>query len=156
MEELVPMIWEIIGAGIKRVDATHIACVIDSGCDLIITTDDERLIYRNPFDLKYKVRADYEQFLRCFYREKADTVYMPVVVADYEGGGFSDKNKKISEKERREIIQMYLPAAQIRKYDLLRALTLAPLRTALSSGRLTAGAYNAIKDAVYSVKRRKK
>ncbi len=50
---------------------------------------DERLIYRNPFDLKYKVRADYEQCLRCFYREKADTVYMPVVIADYEGGGFS-------------------------------------------------------------------
>ena len=47
MEELVPMIWEIIGAGIKRVDATHIACVIYSGCDLIITTDDERLIYKD-------------------------------------------------------------------------------------------------------------
>ncbi len=117
---------------------------------------DERLIYRNPFDLKYRVRADYEQFLRCFYREKADTVYMPVVVADYEGGGFSDRNKKISEQERREIIRMYLSASQIRKYDLLRALTLAPLRTALSSGKVTAGAYNAIKNAIYSLRRRKK
>jgi hypothetical protein len=90
------------------------------------------------------------------YREKADTVYMPVVVADYEGGGFSDRNKKISEKERREIIQMYLPSSQIRKYDLLRVLTLAPLRTALSSGKVTAGAYNALKNAVYSLRRRKK
>ncbi len=117
---------------------------------------DERLIYRNPFELKYKVRADYEQFLRCFYREKADTVYMPVVVADYEGGGFSDRNKKISEKERRQIIQMYLSTSQIRKYDLLRVLTLSPLRTALSSGKVTAGAYNALKNAVYSLRRRKK
>ena len=38
---------------------------------------DERLIYKNPFNLKYMVRADYEQFLRCFYREKAETCYIP-------------------------------------------------------------------------------
>ncbi len=117
---------------------------------------DERLIYRNPFDLKYKVRADYEQFLRCFYSEKADTVYMPLVVADYEGGGYSAVNRKISEEERRDIIKMYLPASQIRKYDLLRVVTLAPLRTAIASSKVTAGLYNAVKDAVYSAKRRKK
>ena len=112
---------------------------------------DERLIYRNPFDLKYKVRADYEQFLRCFYREKTETVYMPVLIANYEGGGFSDKNRKISEQERREIILMYLPAEKVRKYDLLRAVTLAPLRTAISSNRITAGAYNGLKSAIYAI-----
>ncbi|WP_024867414.1 glycosyltransferase [Butyrivibrio sp. FCS014] len=112
---------------------------------------DERLIYRNPFDLKYKVRADYEQFLRCFYREKAETVYMPVLIADYEGGGFSDKNKKISEQERREIILMYLPAEKVRKYDLLRAVTLAPLRTAIANNKITAGAYNGLKSAIYAI-----
>ncbi|MCR5155829.1 MAG: glycosyltransferase [Butyrivibrio sp.] len=112
---------------------------------------DERLIYSNPFDLKYKVRADYEQFLRCFYREKAETVYMPVLIANYEGGGFSDKNKKISEQERREIILMYLPAEKVRKYDFLRAVTLAPLRTAISSNRITAGAYNGLKSAIYAI-----
>ena len=115
---------------------------------------DERLIYRNPFDLKYKVRADYEQFLRCFYREKAETVYMPVLIANYEGGGFSDQNKRISEQERKEIIKMYLPEDKIRKYDLMRALTLAPLRTALAGNKVTAGAYNAIKSAVYSKKKK--
>ncbi len=116
----------------------------------------ERLIYRNPFALRYRVRADYEQFLRCFYREKADTVYMPVVIADYEGGGYSAVNLKISEEERKNIIKMYLPASQVRKYDLLRVVTLAPLRTAISSNKVTAGAYNAIKNAVYSIKRKKK
>ena len=115
---------------------------------------DERLIYRNPFDLKYKVRADYEQFLRCFYREKADTVYMPVLIADYEGGGYSDQNKKISEKERKEIIKMYLPESKIRKYDLIRALTLAPLRSAIASNRFTSGIYNGIKGAIYAVIRK--
>ncbi len=113
---------------------------------------DERLIYKNPFDLKYKVRADYEQFLRCFYREKADTCYIPVVICNYEGGGFSDQNKKLSESERREIIKMYLPEKQIRKYDLLRALTLSKLRTGLASNKITAGAYNSFKSAIYKLK----
>ncbi len=114
---------------------------------------DERLIYKNPFDLRYKVRADYEQFLRCFYREKAETVYMPVVIADYEGGGYSAQNLKISEEERRDIIKMYLTGAQIRKYDILRVVTLSGVRTALSSSKLTAGLYNSVKEAIYSVKR---
>ncbi|WP_034445480.1 glycosyltransferase [Butyrivibrio sp. AE2032] len=116
---------------------------------------DERLIYRNPFDLKYKVRADYEQFLRCFYKEKAETVYMPLVIADYEGGGYSDQNKKISEEERRQIIKMYLPASKVRKYDFLRLITLSHFRTALASNRVTAGAYNGVKNAIYALKGRK-
>ncbi|MCR4756543.1 MAG: glycosyltransferase [Butyrivibrio sp.] len=117
---------------------------------------DERLIYKNPFDLRYKVRADYEQFLRCFYREKAVPVYMPVIISNYEGGGYSDQNKKISEDERREIIKLYLTGAQIRKYDLLRVLTLSRLRTFVASNKVTAGGYNAIKNAVYKVRSGKK
>ena len=116
---------------------------------------DERLVSRNPFDLKYKVRADYEQFLRCFYKEKADTVYMPVVVASYEGGGYSARNRKISEEERRDIIKMYLPAAQIKKYDLLRIVTLSGVRTLISSNKVTSVPYNAIKNAVYAIKGKK-
>lgn len=117
---------------------------------------DERLIYRNPFNLKYKVRADYEQFLRCFYREKAETVYIPMIIANYEGGGYSDIHKKVSEQERKEIIAMYLPASQIRKYDFLRVATLSGLRTFLASNKVTAGAYNGIKNAVYRVRSAKK
>jgi glycosyltransferase involved in cell wall biosynthesis len=113
---------------------------------------DERLMYRNRFNLKYKVRADYEQFLRCFYGDKAETVYIPMIIANYEGGGYSDKNKKISESERKEIIKMYLPASKVFKYDLIRALTLAHFRTFLSSNKVTAGGYNAVKNTIYRVK----
>ena len=116
---------------------------------------DERLIYGHPFDLNYKVRADYEHFLRCYYRDKAETFYIPVMIADYQGGGYSDRNKKISEREREEIIKKYLPLSKIRKYDLIRAITLAPLRTALSSNKVTSGAYNGLKTAVYSFRNKK-
>lgn len=117
---------------------------------------DERLVMRNPFELKYKVRADYEQFLRCIYREKAETVYIPMIIANYEGGGFSDVNRKISEEERKEIIQMYLPKSKIRKYDFLRVVTLSKFRTFLSSNKVTAGAYNAVKNGIYKVRNAKK
>ncbi len=113
---------------------------------------DERLIYKNPFDLKYKVRADYEQFLRCFYKEKAETCYIPIIIADYEGGGYSDQNRKISELERKEIIKMYLPASKIRKYDFIRVITLAGLRTFLANNKITAGVYNSLKEFAYSIK----
>lgn len=113
---------------------------------------DERLVYKNPFELRYKVRADYEQFLRCYYRDKASTFYIPRIVADYEGGGFSDQNKKLSEEERKEIIKLYLTGAQIRKYDLIRVLTLSKLRTALAENKITAGIYNKIKSAIYRLK----
>ena len=116
---------------------------------------DERLIYKNPFDLKYKVRADYEQFLRCFYRDRAQAVYVPVIIANYEGGGFSDVNKKLSEEERREIIKMYLPKKQIRKYDIIRIFTFSALRTALSSNKLTSGVYNTLKSLIYKLKEKR-
>jgi glycosyltransferase involved in cell wall biosynthesis len=116
---------------------------------------DYRLVKRNPFDLKYKVRADYEQFLRCYYREKAETVYMPLIIADYEGGGYSDKNRKISEEERKDIIKMYLPASKIRKYDFLRVVTFAWLRTLISSNKVTAVPYNALKNFIYRLRGKK-
>ncbi|MBQ6415722.1 MAG: glycosyltransferase [Butyrivibrio sp.] len=113
---------------------------------------DERLMFGNHFDLKYKVRADYEQFLRCFYREKAVTDYMGITIANYEGGGYSAQNKKISEEERKEIIKHYLTGSQIRKYDFLRVVTFAKFRTFLDSNKVTSKGYNLVKNAIYNVR----
>lgn len=113
---------------------------------------DERLMYRYAFDTVWKVRADYEHFLRCFYVEKAQTVYMELLIADYEGGGFSEtrENRKISETERQQIIHLYLSKSKIQKYDFIRAATLASFRTKLAQNPKTAGAYNKLKSFIYS------
>ena len=47
IEALKPMISEIMETGIKRADATHIACAIDSDCDYLITVDDRMLKYKD-------------------------------------------------------------------------------------------------------------
>lgn len=110
------------------------------------------LLREKPFDTAYAVRADYEHFLWCYYRAHAGTVYMPVTVALYEGGGFSEtkENERRSRREHREIVDRYMPAAQVRKYRLVMALTLAPLRTWIARNPVTAGLYQRLKKALYA------
>lgn len=118
----------------------HQACFYDAG-----------LLREKPFDISYAVRADYEHFLWCYYTGHAKTVYMPLTVAFYEGGGFSEtrENERRSRQEHKEIVRRYMPAAKIRKYRLIMAVTLAPLRTWIARNPITAGIYQTIKRKLY-------
>ncbi len=106
------------------------------------------------FDISYKVRADYEHFLWCYYKAAAKCEYLNMTVASYEGGGLSDspKGRKISKEEHKKILPMYLPSIKIIKYRAIMLLTLAPLRTRIAESRLTSGLYNSIKSKVYESK----
>ncbi len=114
----------------------HQACFYDAG-----------LLRDKAFDTAYAVRADYEHFLWCYYKAHAKTVYMPITVALYEGGGFSEtrENEKRSLREHREITARYMPVSKVYKYRIVMALTLAPLRTWIARNPVTAGIYQNIK-----------
>ena len=118
----------------------HQACFYDAG-----------LLREKPFDISYAVRADYEHFLWCCYKGHAKTVYMSLTVAFYEGGGFSEtrENGRKSRQEHREIVYRYMPASKVRKYQLIMAVTLAPLRTWIARNPDTAGIYQTIKRKLY-------
>ncbi len=109
------------------------------------------LFQQRGFLLNYQVRADYEHFLWCFYREKARMVYMPVTVALYEGDGFSEskENERLSKSEHREIAAKYIPPAKVLKYRLLMLLTLAGLRRKIARSPATAKLYNRLKKNLY-------
>lgn len=47
IETLKPMVSEIMKTGIKRANATHIACAIDAECNYLITVDDRMLKYKD-------------------------------------------------------------------------------------------------------------
>lgn len=117
---------------------------------------DRKLFASRGFDTEYLVRADYEHFLWCFYKAQACTVYLPVTVASYEGGGFSEtgKNVKVSAREHKQIVGKYMPPAKVLQYRLLMMLTLAPVRTYLARNPVTAGMYQTCKRKVYEVYRR--
>ena len=105
---------------------------------------ERELLLRHPFQLEYRVRADYEQFLWCFFEAKANPFYTGITVADDEGGGFS-----VSKEEHRKIVQKYMSFRQRFTYRLILCLTLAPLRTRISKNEKTAALYNRLKSALY-------
>lgn len=115
---------------------------------------DYKLMMAEHFDTTFHIRADYEHFLRCVYIDKAITLYIPVTVADYEGGGFSESEgaRALSERERKQIVARYLPKEKIRKYDFIRMITLAPLRSRIAASPKTSGLYNKIKSSIYKKK----
>lgn len=119
---------------------------------------DTRLFEERGYDTKYRVRADYEHFLYCIYERRAQAVYTEVLVADYEGGGFSEtkENRRISAKEHKEITRRYLGREKALRYKAVLLLTLAPLRTKLAENERYAKLYNRLKTAVYKLRGRSK
>ena len=117
---------------------------------------DYRLFENRAFDLQYKVRADYEHFLYSIYEEKAEGISMPIIIASYEGGGFSEtkENRKKSAMEHAEITKKYLGATKSLQYRLIMWLTLAPLRTWIAENPALSGAYNGVKTGIYKLLRR--
>ena len=117
---------------------------------------DYRLFQKRAYDLQYKVRADYEHFLYSIYEEQAEGVSMPIVVASYEGGGFSEtkENRKKSAMEHAEITKKYLGVTKSFQYRVIMWLTLAPLRTLIAENPALSGIYNSIKNGIYKLLRR--
>lgn len=105
----------------------------------------------------YNVRADYEHFLWCYYKRKARIEYAPVIVAAYEGGGYSEtpENRRRSARQHREITNFYMGRLKTMKYRILMALSLAPLRTKMAESEKFSGIYNQLKSAVYQKRKRK-
>lgn len=112
------------------------------------------MLLMHPFITKYKVRADYEQFLWCFYIAKAKMIFVDEIIASYMGGGFSESkaNKKQSAMEHSEIVENYMPHSHIVRYKMRMILTLAPLRGVIARNPVTGKIYNKLKSLVYDKK----
>ena len=117
---------------------------------------DYRLFEKRAYDLKYKVRADYEHFLYSIYEKNAKGIAMPIMIASYEGGGFSEtkENRKQSAVEHKEITTKYLGKTKVWKYRAIMWLTLAPLRTMIAESPALAGVYNGMKNFIYKLMRK--
>lgn len=102
----------------------------------------------------YRVRGDYEHFLWCFLEKKAQPVYTATVIADYEGGGYSEtaENVKRSKQEHKEITALYMSRGQRVYYRFLLLITLSPVRTWMAHNPLFSKFYNKIKELIYRKK----
>ncbi len=109
------------------------------------------LCKKKPYDLQYKIRADYDHFLWCFYRRKAEFVHMNFSVSSYEGGGYSEskENRKRDKQEHKQITAAYMGKAELLKYKMIMTLTLAPLRRKMAENKVFSGVYHRIKQKIY-------
>lgn len=104
------------------------------------------------FDLQYKIRADYEFFLRQFYQKNIRPCYTGYVIARYEGGGYSEtkENRKRDKKEHRDITNRYIPKGKLFRYRLLMIVTLQPVRFWIAQRSCFAGVYDKLKRKIYN------
>lgn len=109
------------------------------------------LFAQRGYEPGYRVRADYEHFLWCYFRGDARPRYIPVTLASYEGGGFSEtpENRKRSAREHREITALYMGKGQRLRYRLILLATLSPLRTRMAESPAWSGLYNKCKKLLY-------
>ena len=108
------------------------------------------------FEPDYKIRADYDHFLHCFYRKGAKPLYAGITVASYEGGGYSEskKNKKRDKLEHTIITEEYMTKAELMKYKAAMAVTLAPVRKLIADTPALSGAYQGTKRIIYKMFRK--
>ena len=99
------------------------------------------------FDLNYKIRADYDFFLRSFFQKNVKPAYLGITVSSYEGGGFSESKENIErdKAEHREIVVKYMGEKRANHYKRLMMLTLQPLRTWIAHKSIFAGLYDKAK-----------
>ncbi len=109
------------------------------------------LCREKPYDLQYRIRADYDHFLWCFYKAEAKMRHMDFPSASYEGGGFSEsrENQKRDKQEHKQITRTYMGRGELFRYRAVMALTLAPLRRCLAESKVFSGVYHWVKDRVY-------
>ncbi len=144
-EQRVPSNPRIDAFGCYRNVPCHQACIYHYS-----------LFEERGYEPKYRVRADYEHFLWCFFCKDAKPEYIDVVIASYEGGGFSEtkENRVRSKNEHKEITEKYMSKGQLLRYKLTLAVTLAPLRTKMAESPKWAGFYNKCKGLLYGNKKR--
>lgn len=112
------------------------------------------LCKEKPYDQQYRIRADYDHFLWCYYQAKAKMLHMDFPVAVYEGGGFSEKreNRDRDKQEHREITGKYMSRRKLLQYRAMMACSLGPLRSAMAESKLFSGFYHWIKQRIYGLK----
>lgn len=114
------------------------------------------LFEKRGYEPKYNVRADYEHFLWCYYEEKVRMKYIPVIVAAYEGGGYSEtkENRKKSAKQHREIVLRYMGKKKANHYRWIMWLTLQPIRSKIAESNVLSPLYNGLKTAIYKCRKK--
>lgn len=129
---------------------TGFVCYRNVPCHQSIFYSKDTLKERS-FDISYKIRADFEHFIYSFYKGGRNFVYLDTVIADYEGGGFSEsaKNRKRDKEEYKRAVRSHIPLKERFVYRAILILTLHKVRGFLANNPRFAKTYQKMKGMLY-------
>lgn len=105
-------------------------------CHQSIFFEGDAIRKMSPYDITYKILADYDLELR-LHRKQCEMLYVDVVVCSYLGGGLSESKKGIliNKSERKVILEKYFSVAERLKYQLIWKATMPKLRGKMMMGK---------------------
>lgn len=112
----------------------------------------ERTLFQErKYHTQYRIRGDYDHFLWSYFVKGIRPQYMDVVIASYEGGGYSEskENEKRSAWEHRAITNQYIPRMQLFMFRTIMVLSLASLRGKIASSKSCSQLYSKLKQMIY-------
>lgn len=129
---------------------TGFVCYRNVPCHQSIFYSKDTLKERS-FDITYKIRADFEHFIYSYFVGKRNFVYLDTIIADYEGGGFSESaaNKKRDKEEYKRAVRSFIPLKERFVYRSILILTLHKLRGVLANSKRFAKTYQKLKGMLY-------
>ncbi len=129
---------------------TGFVCYRNIPCHQAIFYSRDVLLNRG-FDINYKIRADFEHFSYCYFKEKTKFFYLGFPVCFYEGNGISERrsNVKKDKEEYKQAVKGNIPFLKRFLYRAALILTLHKLRGALANNKKTAAFYQKIKGKIY-------
>ena len=109
------------------------------------------LFEKRNYNLKYRIRADYEHFLWSYFEEKCEVHLLDFIIASYEGAGFSElqENMERDRVEHQEITLKYMGYPRVLFYRIILALSLVRVRRYLGNHPAFATGYNKLKKILY-------
>lgn len=109
------------------------------------------LFREKKYNCDYKIRADYDHFLWCFFEKQVKPYYVGFPIATYEGGGYSEnkENEKRDKAEHEAIIRTYMSLGQLSVYKAAMILSLQPFRKAMAESKTFGKLYEGIKSRIY-------
>ena len=77
----------------------------------------KELFMDSLYDESYKIVSDWKFYIEKIIFQNCSFVFMPVVVAVFEGGGVSEKQKDLDTAERKEVLEKLLPPRILQDYE---------------------------------------
>lgn len=142
-DTLIPAPGQITGFTCFRNIPCHQACFYS-----------RELFEHKRYNPEYRVRADYDHFLWCFYKCNARFEYLGFPIAAYEGGGYSEsaENRERDKYEHDIITREYMTKGELFRYKAVLGLTLAPVRRSMAESKIFGKAYQTLKQKAYKRK----